>query len=122
MFHNPFSKDNQKVTIYKTHDRKERDLFAGRLKKAGIWCQTRDSEMARNTASFGSNFIDIQKVAGDPRKGPARRPVPGDGHPADMRETLQCTIRRRSVFVMSNILSTSQTSVLLCRSFVLMDF
>ena len=68
MFHNPCSKDNQKVTIYKTHDRKERDLFAGRLKKAGIWCQTRDSEMARNTASFGSNFIDIQKFAGDPTR------------------------------------------------------
>lgn len=68
MFRNPFSKDNQKVTIYKTHDERERDLFAGRLKKAGIWCQTRDTEMARNTASFGSSFIDIQKFAGSPDK------------------------------------------------------
>lgn len=65
MFHKLFSSENRKTTIYKTHDRKERDLFAKKLEKAGIWYQTRNSEMARNTASFGSNFIDIQQFAGD---------------------------------------------------------
>ena len=68
MFANPFSKDLKKVTIYQTHDKKERDLFASRLQKAGIWCQTRDQDMARNTASFGSNFVDIQQFAGDKEK------------------------------------------------------
>ncbi|MGN8817601.1 hypothetical protein ACTNEN_04610 [Oribacterium sp. HCP28S3_H8] len=68
MFTDLFSKGHRKVTIYKTHDKRERDLYASRLKNAGIWCQTRDSEMARNTASFGSNFIDIQHFAGDKTK------------------------------------------------------
>lgn len=58
-------KESRKVTIYKTHDRLERDLFQKKLDKAGIWNQTRQSEMARNTASFGSNFVDIQEFAGD---------------------------------------------------------
>lgn len=57
--------ENRKVTIYKTHDQPERDLFAKKLEKAGIWHQERNSEMARNTASFGSNFVDIQRFAGD---------------------------------------------------------
>lgn len=57
--------ENRKVTIYKTHDAPERDLFARKLEKAGIWHQERNSEMARNTASFGSNFVDIQRFAGD---------------------------------------------------------
>mgnify|MGYP000952329131 FL=1 len=56
---------SRKVTIYKTHDMLERDLFAKKLAQAGIWHQTRSSEMARNTASFGSNFVDVQRFAGD---------------------------------------------------------
>lgn len=55
----------RKVTIYKTHDMLERDLFAKKLAQAGIWHQTRSSEMAKNTASFGSNFVDVQRFAGD---------------------------------------------------------
>lgn len=55
----------RKVTIYKTHDRAERDLFAKKLEKAGIWCQTRNAGKAGQTASFGSNFIDVQQFAGD---------------------------------------------------------
>ncbi len=58
-------KEAARATVYCTHDRLERDLFAKKLHNAGIWCETRDAEQARQTASFGSNFIDIQKFAGD---------------------------------------------------------
>lgn len=58
-------KGSRRITIYKTHDRLERDLFAKKLEKAGLWHQERNSEMARNTASFGSNFVDVQQFAGD---------------------------------------------------------
>lgn len=63
------NKDGKKkgkiITIYKTHNEAERDLFAKKLDKAGIWNATRTSAQARTTASFGSNFIDIQRFAGD---------------------------------------------------------